>query len=98
MGRKEIISVEEDNTTEKERKREKRKKRKRKEGRREKRENEKKGKENEEKGRMTSCSPSIFRRSANQGVGIVHAPRGRGFLLLGLFLLKSHPMELDSTQ
>ena len=42
--------------------------------------------------------PPFFRRSADQGVGIVHAPRDKGFLLLGLFLLKSHLMALDSTQ
>ena len=48
---------------------------------REKKEKENKGKEWEEKGRRTDCSPSIFRHSVNQGVGIVHAPRGRGFLL-----------------
>ena len=48
---------------------------------REKKEKEKKGKEDEEKWRSTGCSPSIFRRSLDQGVGIVHAPRGRGFLL-----------------
>ena len=55
------------------------------EGRREKRkkkEKEKKGKEEEEKERRTDCSPSIFWRLADQGVGIVHASRGRGSLLL----------------
>ena len=53
----------------------------------EKKEKEKKGKEEEEKGRRTGCSPSIFRRSANQGVGIVHTPRGRGSLILWLFFV-----------
>ena len=60
------------------------------EGRREKREKkekEKKGKEEEEKGRRTGCSFSIFRRLPDQGVGIVHAPRGRDSLLLWLFFV-----------
>ena len=80
----EISSVEEGNITEK--------KRKRKEGRREnreKKEKEKKRKEEEEKGRRTGCSPSIFRCSADQGLVIVHAPRGRGFLLLGYSFLRA---------
>ena len=72
------------------------KERKRKEGRREKR--EKKGKEEEEKERRIDYSSSIFRRSMDQGVGIVHTLRVRSFLLLGLFLFKSHPMSLDSAQ
>ena len=66
------------------------------EGRREKRENkenEKKGKEEEEKGR-TGCSVSIFWRSVNQGVGIVHSLRGRGSLILLLFLSKGHSMAM----
>ena len=46
---------------------------------------EKKGKEEEEKGRRTGCSPSISWRSMDQGVGVVHVPRGRGFLLFYLF-------------
>ena len=73
VGGKEISSVEEENRTEKKRKREKNKER------------EKKGKEEEEKGRRTGCSSSIFRRSGDQGVGIVHTPRARGFLLFRLF-------------
>ena len=48
---------------------------------------EKKGKEKEEKGRRTDCSPSIFRHSVDQGVGIVHAPRGRVSLLLWLLFV-----------
>ena len=52
---------------------------------RENKERENKGKEEEEKGRRTSCSPSIFQHSADQGVDIVHTPRGRGFLLFWLF-------------
>ena len=103
-----ISPMEEENKTEKKRKGEKRRKRKRKrkegrkektvcgkEGRREKREkkeNEEKGKEEGEKGRRTGCSPSIFRRSADQGVGIVHAPRGRGFSYSGYYMLKGHSM------
>ena len=52
---------------------------------REKKEKEKKGKEEEEKGRRTGCSPSILWRSEDQGVGIVHALRGRSFLIFWLF-------------
>ena len=44
--------------------------------------------------RRIGCSPSIFRYSADQGIGIVHAPRGRGFLLLWLFLSKGHSMAM----
>ena len=73
MGGKEISSMEAENGTEK------------KKEKREKKENEKKGKEEEEKGRRTGCSPFIFRRLADLGVGIVHAPRGRSFLLFRLF-------------
>ena len=46
---------------------------------------ERKGNEEEEKGRRIGCSSSIFRHSVDQGVGIVHASRGRGFLLFLLF-------------
>ena len=67
------------------------KKKKRKEetvrGKREKKEKEKKGNEEEKKGRRTGCSPSIFRHLADQGVGIVHAPRGRGSLILWFFFV-----------
>ena len=51
-------------------------------------------KEEKEKGRRTDCSPSIFRCSADQGVGIVHAPRGRGFSYSGYFMLKGHSMAI----
>ena len=46
------------------------------------------------KGRRTGCSPSIFRRSADQGVGIVHTPRGRGFSCSGYFMLKGHSIAI----
>ena len=59
---KKISSMEEGNRTIKKRKREKRNRRKRK----------------EMKMRRTNCSPSIFWCSTDQGVGIVHALRGRG--------------------
>ena len=49
----------------------------------------KKGKEEEENGRRTDCSPSIFRRSEDQGVGIVHALRGRGFSYSGYSCLRA---------
>ena len=44
--------------------------------------------------RRTGCSPSIFGRSTNQGVGIVHTSRGRGFSYSGYFMLKGHSMAI----
>ena len=61
---------------------------------REKKEKEKKGKEDEEKGRRTVFSPSTFRRSTDQGVGIVHAPRARGFFYSIYSMLKGHSMAI----
>ena len=62
---------------------------------REKKEKKRKGKEEEEKGRRTGYSPSIFRCSTDQGVGIVHPPRGRGVLSYsGYSLSKGHSMAM----
>ena len=55
---------------------------------------EKKGKEDEEKWRRIGCSPSIFRLLVNQGVGIVHVPRGRGFSYSIYLMLKGHSMAI----
>ena len=38
--------------------------------------------------------PPFFLCSVDQGAGFVHAPRGRCFLLLWLFLLKGHSMAI----
>ena len=72
--------MEEGNIIEKKRKREKRKKRKRKE------------KKRRRKGGGRAALPPFFRRSTDQGVGSVHAPRGRGFFYSGYFMLKGHSM------
>ena len=61
---------------------------------RENKEKEKKGKEDEEKVRRTDCSPSIFWCSVDQGVGIVHSPRGRGFSYSSYFMLKGSSMAI----
>ena len=44
--------------------------------------------------RRASCSPSIFGRSTDQGVGIVYTSRGRGFSYSGYFMLKGHSMAI----
>ena len=91
--------MEEGNIIEKKRRREKRKKRKRKEGRREKKEKKKKKKRKEKKRRRKgggrAALPLFFRRSADQGIGGVRAPRGRGFSYSGYFMLKGHSMAIE---
>ena len=44
-----------------------------------------------------SAAPSIFFwRSADQGAGFVHSPRGRGFSYTGSFSLKGHQWPYNS--
>ena len=61
---------------------------------RERKERKRKKRNRRRKGGGLIALPPFFRRSTDQGVGIVHAPRGIGFSYSSYFMLKGHSMAI----